>query len=274
MQFADCKVTVIEGNHQRLDGGAMFGNAPKSLWEKWIQADDQNRIPLACRSLFIERRKEKFLFDAGIGAFFSPKLRERYGVIEEEHLLLKDLPVSHEEVDHVILSHLHFDHAGGLLSKYGEGEAYLLFPNATYWISEEAFKRGDKPQIRDKASFIPGLTSLLKESGRLKFIDQKTSFGDPFSVTFSEGHTPGLVILWIGDELACMTDLIPGLPWIHLPITMGYDRFPERKVIEKEQFLKDVHNKNTTLFLTHDPVHSFCKVRQDEKGRYYGEAIS
>ena len=130
------KLWSILGNSQKLDGGAMFGNAPKALWERWASVDDENRIDLACRALLASPLNGKtVLFETGIGAFFEPKLRERYGVQEPQHVLLESLRAAgfeHEDIDVVVLSHLHFDHAGGLLAAWEEGaSARLLFPNAT-----------------------------------------------------------------------------------------------------------------------------------------------
>src|SRR3989338_1116502 len=131
-------VTAVEGNRQRLDGGAMFGNAPKALWQRWLVPDADNRIELACRCLLIETHGYKILCETGIGAFFPPKLAERYGIqTPTRHLLLENLEqlgVAEMDIDMVILSHLHFDHAGGLLSPHGEVPVRLLFPKATYVV--------------------------------------------------------------------------------------------------------------------------------------------
>ena len=161
----------VMGNSQKLDGGAMFGNAPKALWERWVSADNRNRIDLACRALLVLEPDRRILFEAGIGAFFDPKLRDRFGVTDANHVLLDNLTalgIQHEDIDVVVLSHLHFDHAGGLLSAYQADEPLrLLFPNAHFVVSEAAFERAIKPHARDKASFIPTLNEQLSQSGRL-----------------------------------------------------------------------------------------------------------
>lgn len=272
------KIHSIEGNRQMLDGGSMFGNAPKALWSKWITPDSQNRIPLATRALLIQTDDGKnILFETGIGAFFSPELKERYGVIEEEHLLIKNLSqkgLKESDIHYVILSHLHFDHAGGLLSAYQQGEPHLLFSNATYFVCKTHWERAQKPLIREKASFIPLIQQLLKESHRLQFIE--TSFknlGIPIHFHFSDGHTIGLLLSEIElpqSRLLFISDLCPGIPWIHLPITMGYDRFPEKIVEEKEKIFESLLEKNGHLFFTHDKDVPCVKLAKDSKGKYYG----
>src|SRR5688572_92776 len=167
------KLWSIEGNSQKLDGGAMFGNAPRAMWSKWLAPDEQNRVPLACRALLASPLNGKtVLFETGIGAFFEPKLRERYGVQETQHVLLDSLHAAgfdHGDIDVVVLSHLHFDHAGGLLAPWKEGRApELLFPNATYVVSAGHWQRALHPHPRDSASFIPELPGLLQASGRLE----------------------------------------------------------------------------------------------------------
>lgn len=279
------KLWSLLGNSQKLDGGAMFGNAPRAVWERWLAPDDHNRIPLACRALLASPISGRtVLFETGIGAFFEPKLRERYGVVEDRHVLLdalRDAGFDHADIDVVVLSHLHFDHAGGLLAPWREGAApELLFPNATFVVSRACWERAQAPHPRDRASFIPELPGLLQASGRLELVDGPhcEALGTSVRFHFSQGHTPGLMLAEIvgperaGDEarggVVFCADLIPGRPWVHVPITMGYDRNPELLIDEKRAFLDDKLARNVHLFFTHDPGCALAQVVRDDKGRF------
>ncbi|MGN6512802.1 MAG: MBL fold metallo-hydrolase [Lysobacteraceae bacterium] len=279
------KLWSILGNSQKLDGGAMFGNAPRAMWAQWARPDEQNRIALACRALLASPLAGKtVLFETGIGAFFEPKLRERYGVVEDRHVLLDSLGeagFSHEDIDVVVLSHLHFDHAGGLLSEWREGAApSLLFPNATYVVSAGCWERARHPHPRDRASFIPELPDLLERSGRLEIVGgaHSRALGAAVRFHYSDGHTPGLMLSEIvgpervdgeahGGVVFC-ADLIPGRAWVHVPITMGYDRNAELLIDEKRGFLEDKLARNVHLFFTHDPECALAQVTRDAKGRF------
>jgi glyoxylase-like metal-dependent hydrolase (beta-lactamase superfamily II) len=267
----------VEGNRQRLDGGAMYGNAPRALWEKWTPPDTQNRIEFACRCLLARDVDGKtVLLETGIGAFFEPKLRCRYGVHEDEHVLLHSLAargVAHEDVDVVVLSHLHFDHAGGLLAAFEQGQPpRLLFPNARFVVGRRAWERARKPHPRDRASFIAALPALLEESGRLDLVDgtRATSLGDAVRFEYTDGHTPGLAHAELGGDggVVFCSDLIPGRPWVHAPVTMGYDRYPEQLVDEKSRFLDDKIARGVRLFFTHDLGCALALPTRDDSGRY------
>jgi glyoxylase-like metal-dependent hydrolase (beta-lactamase superfamily II) len=264
----------ILGNSQKLDGGAMFGNVPRGMWSQWIAPDAQNRIDLACRALLVDGLDGKtVLFETGIGAFFEPKLRERYGVVEAQHVLLDSLGgagFSHADIDVVVLSHLHFDHAGGLLAAWQESRAAeLLFPNARFVVGRKCWERALNPHPRDRASFIPELQPLLESSGRLELVENAHSFalGKHVRFSFSDGHTPGLMLSEVGGVAFC-ADLIPARPWVHLPVTMGYDRAPELLIDEKRAFLDDKLARGVRLFFTHDTGCALAQVTRDAKGRF------
>lgn len=279
------KLWSLLGNSQKLDGGAMFGNAPRAMWEKWSPPDAENRIELACRALLVQPLNGKtVLFETGIGAFFEPKLRARFGVQEDRHVLLDSLReagFTHEDIDVVVLSHLHFDHAGGLLAPWQEGRPpELLFPHATFIVGADHWQRALKPHPRDRASFIPELQPLLEASGRLELVSGEYSraLGHAVRFSFSDGHTPGLMLAEIvgpervdgqphGGVVFC-ADLIPGRSWVHVPITMGYDRNAELLIDEKRAFLEDKLARNVHLFFTHDPGCALAQVTRDEKGRF------
>lgn len=271
------KLVSLLGNSQKLDGGAMFGNAPKVMWEKWYDCDEQNRIHLQCRCLLVQDGERNILFETGIGAFFEPKLKERFGIVEAEHRLISSLAehgLSPEDIDIIVLSHLHFDHAGGLLSEYAENETpELVFKNAHFIVSEAAWQRAIHPHVRDKASFIPVLPELLENSGRLERVQGTRSamLGERFRFHFSDGHTPGMLLTEIETDegpVVFGADLIPGTAWVHVPITMGYDRYPEMLIDEKRRLLSDLCAREGKLFFTHDPLNAMAKIEQNEKGRY------
>lgn len=257
----------------KLDGGAMFGNAPKALWGRWMASDHHNRIDIGANCLLVKTGQSALLFETGPGAFLSPEMKQRYGVVEENHVLLESLAregLDHTDITYVILSHLHFDHAGGLLSAYEDGASpRLMFPNARYMAGRANFDRAVSPHLRDRASFIPGLCGLLEASGRLDLKSDGDRLElDGLDITFweSQGHTPGMLISMIQTDATCLMfagDLAPGTHWINLPITMGYDRFPELLAEEKQQILARALETDAWVVYPHDPACAASKLELD-----------
>lgn len=276
-------LTTLSGNSQKLDGGAMYGNAPRALWQRWSAADQDNRIELGCRVLLVQEqsddgKRRNILVEAGIGAFFSPDLKERYGVAQSRHVLLDKLAglgLGDADIDVVLLTHLHFDHAGGLLAPWQEGQPpRLLFGNARYITSRRQWQRACQPHARDRASYIPALLELLQASGRLELVDdeqQAARLGSDWRFHFSDGHTPGQLLPEVampGGPVVFAGDLVPGAAWVHLPITMGYDRCPEGVIDEKSVLLEGLLARNGRLVFTHDPDIAIGRLSRDDKGRF------
>jgi glyoxylase-like metal-dependent hydrolase (beta-lactamase superfamily II) len=277
-------LTPILGNSQKLDGGAMFGNAPRAVWEKWAPPDEHNRIDLACRCLLIREtqadgRVRNVLLETGVGAFFDPKMRARYGVNEAGHVLLESLAenaIRPEDIDVIVISHLHFDHAGGLLNAWRDGAPLsLAFPRAQFLVSKSAWERACQPHARDRASYVPELPALLEACGRLVIVEGAHSgvLGDGYRFHYSDGHTPGLLLTEVemppqdGGPVLFASDLIPGAAWVHVPLTMGYDRYPELLIDEKAALLADCVARGVRLCFTHDPDVALATV-VCENGRY------
>lgn len=273
----------IDGNTQRLDGGSMFGNAPRLVWQKWIAPDERHRIPLACRALLVREGSRNLLFETGVGAFFEPKLRERYGVQEDRHVLLDSLArhgLTDADIDVVVLSHLHFDHAGGLFAPWEEGQPLrLLFPKARILVGRTAWERARAPHPRDRASFVSDLPAVLENSGQLELVDGERSpvLGPGYRFHRSDGHTPGMLLTEIetaDGPVVYAGDLVPGQPWIHLPITMGYDRFPELVIDEKRALFGALVDRGLRLVFPHDPEVAMARVVRSADDRYAAEPVA
>lgn len=270
----------IEGNRQWLDGGAMFGNAPKVLWKKWAEPDAENRIELSCRSLLVSSDEGWILFETGIGFYMDPKYIERYGIEKDGHLLLKRMKaagIGEEAVCAVVLSHLHFDHAGGMIPEWPaiqDKNWQLHFPKARYLVGQRQYEHALNPHPRDRASYIPDLQEKLQASGRLELLGRDTTStrigGVDIEFVVSDGHTPGLLHALVqvnGEKIFFCSDLVPGRPFVHLPIVTGYDRWPERSVDEKKLIFERAVRENWVLFYTHDIGISASRITE-EKGRY------
>lgn len=267
--------SALKGNSMKLDGGAMFGNAPKALWSRWMKPDDRNMIHIGSRSLLIETPDHNILFETGTGAYLSPDMKKRFQVVEDHHVLLDSLKkkgLGHEDITHVILSHLHFDHAGGLLKQWEEKQPglELLFPKAEFLVGKTNFERSRTPHKRDRASFIQGLAALLEETRRLRFVRHRENLSfDGLEIQFieSHGHTPGMMLSYIRTQalnILFAGDIAPGNAWVNLPITMGYDRFPEGLIDEKKQVFQDLIKNDAWIFYTHDATFAASKIEFDK----------
>jgi len=262
---------VINTGFFKLDGGAMFGVVPKSIWQKTNPADDNNLCEWAMRCLLIEDGKKVILIDNGIGNKQDQKFFSHYHLSGETNVVkvLNSSGFSEKDVTDIFLTHLHFDHCGGGVV-YENGKFELTFKSAKYWSNADHWNWATNPNVREKASFIADNILPMQESGQLNFLelDQKSPFSqfDFFSVS---GHTDKMMIPKIRykDQTICfMADLLPSVGHIPLPYIMGYDTRPLLTLEEKGRFLEEAADKKYVLFMEHDPLNECCTVKRTEKG--------
>ena len=268
------KLHVINTGNFKLDGGAMFGVVPKTLWSKTNPADENNLCNWAMRCLLIEDGNRLILIDNGIGNKQDAKFYSHYFLngTDTLHNSLKAAGFSADDVTDMFLTHLHFDHCGGSIQHNKEKNGYeTVFKNATYWSNEAHWEWATKPNAREKPSFLKENILPIKESGQLKFIheDGDASLGPSITISFMHGHTDAMMIPQIKYKeytIAYMADLLPSTGHIPLPYLMGYDTRPLLTLSEKEKFLTKAAEEKFILFLEHDSVNECCTVEQTEKG--------
>lgn len=264
---------VINTGNFKLDGGAMFGVVPKSIWQKKNPADSNNLCNWAMRCLLIENGKQLMLIDNGIGNKQDEKFLSHYFLNGDESLSksLNKIGFTESNITDMFLSHLHFDHCGGGVKKIGE-EFELTFANANYWSNEDHWKWATQPNAREKASFLKENILPMQESGHLKFILEKEGQSSPFDfmeIFYASGHTDKMMIPKVKYKeytICFMADLLPSVGHIPLPYVMGYDTRPLITLKEKEAFLNQAADNQYILFLEHDPVNECCTVKHTEKG--------
>ena len=278
------KLHVINTGFFKLDGGAMFGVVPKSLWQKTNPADANNMCSWALRCLLVEDGNRLMLIDAGIGDKQSEKFFSYYFLYGNATLSksLSELGFHEDDITDVFLTHLHFDHCGGAIKWNDSKNGYQpVFKNATYWSNEQHWEWATKPNPREKASFLSENILPIQESGQLNFIERTSNRSEGIfenmKVLFVDGHTDSMMIPHIqykGKTLVFMADLLPSVGHIPLPYVMGYDTRPLITMTEKSQFLLDAVENEYILFLEHDSVNECCTLHQTEKGIQLNETFS
>ncbi len=266
------KLYSVNTGFFKLDGGAMFGVVPKSIWNKLNPSDENNLCNWAMRSLLIEDGNRLILIDNGLGdkqdaRFFSHYFLNGDDTLEKS---LKKNGFHSNDITDVILTHLHFDHCGGSI-KYKSDKSGLetAFPNATYWSNEDHWQWATKPNVREKASFLKENILPIQESGQLKFTTDGAELFPGVKIRYVNGHTDAMMLVDIkykDQTLVYMADLIPAAGHIPLPYVMGYDTRPLITMEEKESFLNEAVKNNYLLFFEHDPVNECCSLQQTEKG--------
>lgn len=272
----------IETGRFKLDGGAMFGVVPKSIWNKLNPADENNMCSWALRCLLIEDGNRLILVDNGMGNKQDEKFFGYY-YLHGDDTLEKSLAkhgFSKDDITDVVLTHLHFDHCGGSIERVGD-KLVPTFRNAVYWSNERHWQWATKPNEREKASFLKENILPIQESGQLQFIETPTTgltetgllgetrFSDAISMRFVNGHTDMMMLpqfSYKGKTIVFMADLLPSIAHIPLPYVMGYDMFPLTTLQEKKSFLNEALTNEYILFFEHDAMNECCTLQQTERG--------
>ena len=256
----------------KLDGGAMFGVVPKTIWNKTNPADENNLCTWAMRCLLVEDGDRLILIDTGIGNKQDAKFFSHYYLHGDATLdsSLAKHGFNREDITDVFLTHLHFDHVGGAVER--QGDALLpAFKNATYWSNEKHWHWATNPNDREKASFLKENILPIQESGQLKFVNANSEmvFSDDFKLRMVSGHTESMMlplITYKGRQLLYMADLTPSVGHLPIPYVMAYDMFPLTTLGEKKAILGEAVNLDFILYFEHDPINECCTLQMTEKG--------
>ena len=260
-----------------LDGGAMFGVVPKTLWEKKFPADEKNRIKLALNSILIKTAKELILVETGIGGDLDPKFYDYYSVERKPGLVLslEKLGYQAEDIDLVVNTHLHFDHCGGNTSKNEKGEDAPTFPKARYIIQKGEWEDALHPSERDKASYLEQNFLPLEKHGLLQLVDGNKEISEGVEVIVVPGHTSRHQCLKVstgGKVFFFLGDLVPTSAHVGLSYIMSYDLFPQQTLENKREYFEQAIEEDWILAFNHDPEHFFGKVKK-VNNKYTFEAL-
>ncbi|REL33151.1 MBL fold metallo-hydrolase [Rhodohalobacter sp. SW132] len=275
VNIGNLELYSVETGRFMLDGGAMFGVVPKTLWSKKITPDDKNRIPMAARCLLIRSKSTDrlYLVDNGCGDKFNEKMSSIYSLDFEHSDLersLDQIGVQPEDVTDLVFTHLHFDHCGGTTTYNAKGDLEHRFSNAIYHVNKRHWETATHPNAREKASFLKENIQPISEYDKLNLVDDRHVFEDGFSMLPFDGHTIGQQLPFIYDDersLVYAADLIPTYAHVPLPWVMGYDMHPLQTLTEKEPFLNEAAENGWYLYLEHDANHEIITI-QKENGKF------
>lgn len=265
------QIYSIETGNLRLDGGAMFGVVPKSLWNKAYPADDNNMVNLAMRALLVRDGDRLIITDTGIGNKQDARFFGHYYLNGTETMQgsLAKYGIKPADITDVLLTHLHFDHCGGAVKYDPDGNAVLTFPNARHWVSRRQWQAAIKPNARERASFLPENILPIEESGQLALFDEAFQLSPAVRVSLFDGHTAGQAIPFVQTPrgvLVYIADVVPSAANVPLSWLTAYDMQPLVALEEKRAFLDEAADGGYTLFFEHDIQYPCCTLTKTEKG--------
>lgn len=270
MTIGPYRIVSLETGRFGLDGGAMFGVVPKTLWSKTNPSDERNRIPLAMRALLILDEKRKILVDVGCGHKFSDKFKGIYRLDHSRFTLLGSLAahgLGPEDITDVILTHFHFDHAGGA-TRYRNDRLELTFPSARHYIQRSQWERALNPSEKDRGSYMATDIEPFRDHARLTILEGPCELFPGLHLLISNGHTTGLQMVKIQDgdtTLFYCGDMMPTASHLPLPYLMGYDLYPLTTIEEKRHYLQQACEENWIIALEHDPAEQAIRIRPGRK---------
>ena len=257
MKFGDFEIFSIVENSFKIDGGAMFGVVPKIIWEKLTPPDEKNRVTLDLNLLVIKTKNENILIDAGIGDVMSERQRKIYGIEKPPSLVgkLSEINLTPEAIDVVILTHLHADHAGGVVSRNKSGKKTPRFPNARHIVQIKEWNDAMSPDERTAATYFTENLRLLEQSNLLELVDGEDEVADGIRVVNTGGHTPGHQAVLIEDgenRILCAGDIIPSAFHLKIPYVASVDLLPQETMAQKRKFLDMCKDDGWLLAFDHD----------------------
>ena len=279
MQIGRYKLRSLVTSTFALDGGAMFGVVPKTLWSRLVDVDEQNRIEMVTRTLLLDSGDRKILIDTGNGDKWEPRSREIFKIELDDYVLPQSLArqdIQVEDITDVICTHLHFDHVGGN-TYLKNGKVVPVFPNARYWVQEENWKLANNPSEKDRASYLNENWAVLAENGMLQILKGERELFDDIKFEIVNGHTQGQQLPIISDGSQTLMyggDLFPMKAHIPIPWVMAYDNEPMVSIAEKKRILPTLMDQDAILFFEHDPLAIACKLMATKKGIVGGENIT
>ncbi|SRR5579883_379638 len=273
MTIGPYTISPIETGRFALDGGAMFGVVPKNLWSRTNPADDQNRIDMALRALLLQGGGKNILVDTGMGEKYDDKTRAIYKLDHSKFTLLSSLAergLKPEDITHIIQTHLHFDHCGGLVTQDEKNQLIPTFPNAKVFIQKENLAWARNPTEKDRASYLKNDWEPIAANGMLEIVDGPGDILPRIDLRIFNGHTRAQQLPHIyddaGNHLFFCADLFPTKAHISLPWIMGYDNFPLTTLEEKRALLPEAYESKWMLFFEHDPGNPLVRIESTPKG--------